>query len=141
MESPAGLLNRTISKKPSLWKNSYQPSLRKNSFLTMSIALDCLDPGCTKGTGGAQWKSPSLPYEQAKDLLDSHVNFHHRPHAQPNVSDGDGGRSRFEKMKRPTISAGLSLKDWNYFYKNGNVIKLTHTIQTQAEHSINCWSV
>ena len=81
----------------------------------MSIALDCLDPGCTKGTGGAQWKSPPLPYEQAKDLLDSHVNFHHRPHAQPNVPDGGGGRSRFEKMKRPTISAGLTLKDWNFF--------------------------
>ena len=63
--------------KPSLWKNSYQPSLRKNSFLMMSIELECPVLGCKEGPGDAKWKSPLLLYEQAYNELDRHLLYNY----------------------------------------------------------------
>ena len=81
----------------------------------MSIELECPDPGCKGGPGCSKWKSPPLPYVQADKQLDKHLLYNHQPRAPPNVPDGGGGQSRFEKMKHPTIYAGLSLKDWKFF--------------------------
>ena len=90
----------------------------------MSVELECSDLGCKGGPGGIKWKSPSLPYEQARIERDSHLLYNHQPPAQASTQNGGGGRSRFEKMKRPTISAGLSLKDWNYFKQEWECYKI-----------------
>ena len=81
----------------------------------MSIEVGCPVLGCKETPEGTRWKSPKLPFEQADKMLQDHLLYNHQPPAQASVQNGGGGRSRFEKMKRPTISAGTSLKDWNYF--------------------------
>ena len=73
---PLVLLQEHLQK-PSLWKNSYQPSLRKNSFLMMSIEPECPVLGCKEDPGDTKWKSPSLLYEQAYIKLDWHLLYNY----------------------------------------------------------------
>ena len=41
------------------------------------LELECPGLGYKEGPGGARWKSPLLPYEQAEEQLDIHLLYNH----------------------------------------------------------------
>ena len=47
------------------------------AFPEMLIVLECPVLGCKGGPGGARWKSPLLPYEQAEEQQDGHFLYYH----------------------------------------------------------------
>ena len=69
------------------------------------VEIECKVPGCSKIV------------KQKADLAIEYLKLHHKQvHEGPTtVHSGGGGQSTYEKMKHPTISAGLSLKDFKFF--------------------------
>ena len=82
----------------------------------MAVELECTTQNCVAGVGGARWKSQLLPFQDAVQMLDRHRQDLHQAggHAPAPRVDG-GARSRYEKLHRPTISAGTTLKDFKFF--------------------------
>ena len=102
--------------KPSLWKNSYQPSLRKNSFLMMSIELECPVLGCKEGPGDAKWKSPLLLYEQAYIELDWHLLYNYPLTRSSNRSLSEYCFPNMNLLHRPP-HAGVDKEIWGAISK------------------------
>ena len=102
--------------KPSLWKNSYQPSLRKNSFLMMSIELECPVLGCKEGPGDAKWKSPLSLYEQAYNELDRLLLYNYPLTRNSNRSLSEYCSPNTDLLHRPP-HAGVDKEIWGAISK------------------------
>ena len=113
---PLVLLQEHLQK-PSLWKNSYQPSLRKNSFLMMSIELECPVLGCKEGPGDAKWKSPLLLYEQAYIELDWHLLYNYPLTRSSNRSLSEYCFLKLDLPHRPP-HAGVDKESWGTISNN-----------------------
>jgi hypothetical protein len=89
------------------------------------VELDCTAPDCTSGVAGACWKTPKIPAAAAVTMLQLHDgNVHGQRQGGGAAHRGDGGgRSRLEKLPRPTISAGSNQQDYKFFIEQWNRYK------------------
>ena len=71
-----------------------------DEVLTMAVELECTAQNCVAGDGGARWKSQPLSFQDAVQVLNLHRQDIHQ--AGGHAAAG-GGRSRYEKLHRPTI--------------------------------------
>ena len=80
----------------------------------MNVELFCTAQECTAGVAGSRWKTQKLPESLALQTLDRHLLGHGQQIPGGGHGEG-GGRSRLEKLPRPTISAGCNQQDFKFF--------------------------
>ena len=94
-----------------------------DEVLTMAAELECTAQNCVAGDGGARWKSQPLSFQDAVQVLNLHRQDIHQAGGHAAAGGAGGGRSRYEKLHRPTISAGTTLKDFKFFLEEWNRYK------------------
>ena len=86
------------------------------SFLKMvTVELECTYGTCDEGPDGSRWKTQRLSESLALQMLDRHLLSHGMQVASLGSSDGASNKSRFEKLHRPSLSAGTTMKDFKFF--------------------------
>ena len=83
--------------------------------IEMAVQLECTAGTCEEGPGGTRWKTQLLSETLALQMLDRHLLSHGLQVSSASNSDGSGGKSRFEKLHRPSLSSGTTMKDFKFF--------------------------
>ena len=79
-----------------------------------TVQLECTFGACEEGPEGTKWKTQSLSESLALQMLDRHlVNHGMQMSSIPN--EGSTTKSRFEKLHRPSLSTGTTMKDFKFF--------------------------
>ena len=112
----------------------------------MAVELECTETECDSGVDGSRWKTQPLTEQLAIQVLDRHLLIVHGHQVQQAGrgggdhgvgNDGGGGKSKQEKIPRPTISSGISQQDFKFFrgewtrYKRCSGIKDADIIRDQ----------
>ena len=83
-------------------------------FEKMSVELECTMQECDNGVGGAKYRTPSLEFDSALKMLDTHLADCHEVR-------GEGGRGAAAEgeeggqLVRPSISRGCSQGEFEHF--------------------------
>ena len=79
-----------------------------------TVALECTAGTCEEGPGRTRWKTQKLSEGLALKMLDRHL-LGHGLQLSASLDENQGSKSRFEKLHRPTLSSGTSMKDFKFF--------------------------
>ena len=79
------------------------------------VQLECAAGTCKEGPEKTRWKTPAILQTVALRMLKFHM-LSHGLQVTPAVSNEEyGGKSRFEKLSRPTLSSGTTMKVFKFF--------------------------
>ena len=84
------------------------------------MELQCPVVGCTLGADGGRFKTERLDQAGALRLLDLHVQYNHpqpQGNQQPPRQQNAGGRSKTEKVPRPTLAREISEDKYIHFHR------------------------
>ena len=81
----------------------------------MAVQLECTARICEEGPAGGRWRTQLLSETLALEMLDLHLLSHGLQITSAPTNDGAGGKSRFEKLHRPSLSSGTTMKDFKFF--------------------------
>ena len=81
----------------------------------VTVELECTFGTCDVGPDGSRWKTQKLSEPLALQMLDRHLLSHGMQVASLSSGDGASNKSRFQKLHRPSLSAGTTMKDFKFF--------------------------